>query len=261
MALNAIAVFGFSVKFSSQILVVLATFGVLFAFRSLLESSSGISRLRASLLSPAILIPMVWNYIILSGILFPEDIPALLLFILGLTYLFKRKMYAFHIVFLLAIVNRESSIFLLPAMFLIQVGKRDLLKLIVHVLILAGIWYGVKILLMHFFGGGMDAPLYLNTFSPNLAFCKSIINLNPKVLRLLMLFGGLWIVLPFCYGKAPNRLLLLTLMLPVFFAIMVYVGNLDHESRIFTEMIPVVAAPPILLFNRKLDSFHANTSF
>lgn len=69
-----------------------------------------------------------------------------------------------------------------------------------------------------------------------------------------MLFGGLWIVLPFCYGRVPNRLLLLSLMVPVFFAVMVLAGNLDNESRIFTEMIPVVAAPPILLFNRRLDS-------
>lgn len=257
LLLKAIAVLGFSAKVSSQILVVLTTFGVLFAFRSFLGSSSGISLTRASLLAPAILIPMVWNYILLSGILFPEDIPALLLYILGLTYLFKRKKFAFHLVFLLAIVNRESSLFLIPAMFLIQVGKRNLLKLMVHIVVLAGIWYGVRLLLMHFFGGGVNAPLYVNVFSQNLALCKSVIHLNPKALRLLMLFGGLWIVLPFCYGKVPNKLLLLTLMLPAFFAIMLYVGNFDHESRIFTEMIPVVAAPPIILFNRRLGSLHA----
>ncbi len=136
LALNAIAVLGFSLRQSSQILVVIATVGILFAFRSMLESSSRLPRSRASLLAPAILIPMVWNYIILSGILFPEDIPALLLFTLGLTFLFREKRWHFHVVFLLAILNRESSVFLLPAMFLIQVGKRNLLKLTGHILAL-----------------------------------------------------------------------------------------------------------------------------
>ena len=231
----------------------LSTFGTLFAFRRLLISSSGMSFSRATLLAPGILIPMTWNYAIISRLIFPEDLPALFLFTLGLVFLFEKRPIAFHVVFILAILNRESSIFLLPAMFLIQVGSRKFLRLVLHISLLALIWYGLKLLLMHFFGGGISGPQYLNTFSQNLTLIKSIVHLDPRALLLLLMFGGLWAAIPFCYRKVPDRIMLLTLMVPVFFFVIIYVGNLNREFRVFTEMIPVVAAPPLLLFERYLD--------
>ena len=252
MFLNIIGLSGLSVKTSSAVLITAAVFGTLIAFRRLLLQSSGISPVRASLLAPAILIPMTWNYSIISRMVYPEDLPALLLFTLGLAFLFEKRTLAFHVVFLLAILNRESAVFLLPSMFLIQVGSRRLSRLLIHIFILAAVWYGMKMLLMHLFAGGVG-PQYLNTYSQNLELLKAVLDFDPKALRLLLLFGGLWAVIPFCYGKVPGRIMLLSLMVPVFFAVITYVGNLDREFRVFTEMIPVVAAPPVLLFNRYLE--------
>ena len=253
LALNVLTELNVTAKTSSWILVALSTFGTLFAFRRMLISSSGLSLSRATLLASGILIPMTWNYAIISRLIFPEDLPALLLFTLGLAFLFEKRAIAFHVVFILAILNRESSIFLLPAMFLIQLGRRRLLRLVLHISVLALTWFGLKLLLMHFFGGGISGPQYLNTFSQNLALIKSLVDLDHRALLLLLMFGGLWLVIPFCYGKVPNRIMLLTLMVPVFFGVMTYVGNLNREFRVFTEMIPVVAAPPLILFGKYLD--------
>lgn len=252
LVLKAFTSLGFSIEFSSQILAVLATLGVLYAFRSLIEASGNVPRGRATLFAPLILIPMLWNYIISSDIIYPEDIPALLLFTIGLTYLFKKNMLSFSIVFLIATLNRESSIFLLPAMFLIQFKNRKLSDLIIHLTVLAAAWIGIKLLLMHYFGGGIHSSYYINTLRDNLAICKSIFHLEPGGLRLLTLFGGLWLFVPISYRKIPDKVFFLTLMVPVFFAIMVFVGNLDGEFRIFNEMIPVVTAPTALLFSSYL---------
>lgn len=200
LALKVVAAAGFSPVAASKVLLVLSAVGVLFAFRSLLVSSAGVTPSRASLLSPAILVPMTWNYVILSNVVYPEDIPALLLFILGLSYLFDGRMARFHAVFMLAVLNRESAVFLVPAMFLVQLGRRDLRALVLHCLGLGAAWFAARMLLMHFFGGGMDAPMYLKTLDENLEFCRSILRLNPRAVRMLMVFGGAWIALPFCGG-------------------------------------------------------------
>ncbi len=249
LAIRPMMWLGLSMSLASLFLAVLATAGTLIVFERYL-SAWGLLESRSVLLAPAILLPMAWNYIVLSDIHFPEDIPATLLFVLGLLLLKRKRMLAFHIVFLAAVANRETSLFLVPAMFLLQVGERRTAPLLLHVLALGGVWLGGRLLLMELLGGGAGASMHENNFAFNLRLCKSLFALNPRALRMLMLFGGLWAFLPLCAGRVPGRMLLLLMLLVPFFAVMMVAGNLDGEARIFNEMIPLVTAPVVLLFER-----------
>ncbi len=250
--LRFFTIFGLSIEASSYILTVLTLTGILYAFRAMLEVAGELPSARSILLAPFIIVPIFWNYTVLSEIMYPEDFPAMLLFMLGLLFLYKEKSSAFHLVFLLAALNRESSIFLLPAMLILQIRKRRLSSLLLHLLVLAAIWAVIKAARMHFFGGGIDAPYYVNSFKYNIIYLKSMLNLKPEGLSLLCMFGGLWLAIPFCFGKVPPRVLVLTIMFPFFFAVMLLAGNLNGELRIFNEMVPVITAPAVLLFSRYL---------
>ena len=193
---------------------------------------------------------MVWNYIILSSAHYIDDIPAMLFFVLGLTALESGKRLWFYLVFFVAVINRETAVFLVPAMLILRFKQEKLWKLAVRSVVLIGIAYGLRHLLVFVldFKPEYSAGMFQNTLKANLIFMGSLFHGDPEALRMLMIFGGLWAVLPFCRKNVPKKAMQLTLILPLFFAGMLYVGNLNNEARIFNEMIPPVTTPCIALF-------------
>ena len=216
----------------------------------------GASEESSILYAPLILLPMVWNYIILSSIHYLDDVPAVLFFTLGLVAISEKKLFRFHLIFIIAVINRETAVFLIPAMFLMQFGKRKISLLLTHSLLLLVAALAVRLFLNNLVGAGSSIPasMYEAHFSNNIAVLKRMISGDTQELRMLMTFGGLWLLLPFLIRKVKSDVMLMTLLLPVFFAGMTFVGNLSDEARIFNEMIPVVTAPCILFLAVKLKS-------
>lgn len=240
---------------SAMILVMVTTIALLFFFAKLLNLW-GLDKEKSMLLAPFILIPMVWNYVILSQIHYPEDIPSVLFFTLGLVALAEKKSTQFHVIFLLAIINRESAVFLVPSMFLMEIGRRKTSSLLLHSFVLIVTAFGIRLFLNNLIStdGALINVMHENNFRVNIQFLWSALQGNPEALKMIMLFGGLWLWLPFCIGRVTQRVMLLTVLLPVFFVSMLVVGNFHAEARIFNEMIPVVTAPCILLlFTRSQD--------
>lgn len=195
---------------------------------------------------------MVWNYIILSSIHYVEDVPAILLFTLGLIALAEKKSFRFHAIFLVAVVNRETAVFLIPAMLLMQFGKRKTIPLLAHSFLLLGTALGIRVFLNSLVSSGdpTEVSMFNNHFMENVHFLLSGFKGNTEALRTMMTFSGLWLFLPFCFGKVRREVMLMTVLLPVFFVGMAVVGNLNGEARIYNEMIPVVATPCLLFLTQ-----------
>lgn len=200
---------------------------------------------------------MVWNYIILSSAHYIDDIPAILFFVLGLTALASGKRFWFYLIFFVAVINRETAVFLIPAMLIIRFKEEKPWKLAIQSAVLAGVAYGIRLLLIFAlnFKPEHSAGIFQNTLRTNLLFLESLFSGNPEALRMLLIFGGLWAMLPFCWKRAPVKVMRLTLILPLFFAGMLFVGNFNNEARIFNELIPLVTIPcTVLLFPQKKQS-------
>jgi len=134
-----------------------------------------------------------------------------------------------------------------------QFGKRKTPLLLVHSLALIAAAFAVKLFLNNLVGAVSSVPasMYEAHFSDNMAILKSMISGNTQDLRMLMTFGGLWLLLPFITGKIRSDVMLMTVLLPIFFTGMVFVGNLSDEARKFNEMIPVVTVPCILFLEAR----------
>jgi hypothetical protein len=74
-----------------------------------------------------IFIPVSWNFIFLNGLIdgaglyYPYDIPSLCFFTLGLLLFLEKKWCWFYVVFILALLNRESACFISIAGFSLSV--------------------------------------------------------------------------------------------------------------------------------------------
>lgn len=208
----------------------------------------GQSREKSLLLAPFILVPMVWNYILLSSAHYIDDIPAILLFTIGLTALAENRSFRFHIIFLIAMVNRETAVFLIPAMVLMQTGKKRLSALLLHSLVLFAAAFVIRLFLYKLIstGNSSSVSMFDTILKDNIHFLLSIFQGNPEALRMLMTFGGIWLLLPFCFGRVKPAVMRMTILLPLYFVGMLVVGNFNDEARIFNEMIPIVTVPAIL---------------
>lgn len=240
---------GLSARVSALIHIGVFTVLTLFAYAAFL-GDYGVTRGESGYLAaPAILIPMIWNYVILSSAHYIDDIPAVFFFIAGLILLKRRPFSSllFNIVFAVAFLNRESAVFLIPAMFLLHLKKRKLIPLTLHCVALTATAYLVRIGLIRVLSSDPTAssPMFVNTLRINVSFLLTMFSGNAEALRMLMTFGGLWVLLPFCLPAAGSELRKLTVLLPVFFAGMLVAGSMNDEARIFNEMIPVVLSPCI----------------
>lgn len=96
-----------------------------------------------------------------------------------------------------------------------------------------------------------STAMFENHFHSNLDFVLSTFKGNPEALRMLMTFGGLWIVLPLCLRNAGGDTQRLLALFPLFYIVMLIVGNMNDEARIFSEMIPPVTTVIISAFRHE----------
>ncbi len=81
---------GFSATTSAFIYIGASTMLLLLAYSGYLEQGTAAAPASSSALSALILVPMVWNYSILSSAHYIDDVPAILFFVMGLKLLHNR---------------------------------------------------------------------------------------------------------------------------------------------------------------------------
>jgi len=245
-------VLGVDLKLIFQLLATLSVFGLLIVYRSYL--SNFVRPEFATVMSVAIVYPMLWNFCLLNDLYYPFDLPSLFFFTLGCHYIYQRKWHLYYPVFVLALLNRETSCFLVFVMIFCFFRRMRSRELLWHVLAQGLIWAGLKSLF--YFLLGPDTRVFaLFRLSFNARMLWGILTLSgngPKDLtKLALAFGGAWWVLPWILRFQPRFLKRSTLVVIPFIVVIIFMGFAD-EIRDYVELIPVILSPVLYAFARGL---------
>ncbi len=161
------------------------------------------------------------------------------LFIIGLTVaILRRNAWAWLALFAVGTFNRETTIYLFPALALIwwRYGKARTIAVVVASCV---IWLATKTVLSHWFGApSLTADLAALNYQ---YIVYGVWASEPRSrMQLLYALGGLWICIPLVWQSLDydHRALLVTL--PVAFAFLFVFGN-AWEVRTFGDVAPVLA--------------------
>jgi hypothetical protein len=206
-------------------------------------------------LTPVILYPMLWNYIILNQSFQYYDFTAILIFTIGLYFILKENFILFLLAFIIGIINKETAGYLIFAYLLYNYKSLYTGKIITRTIILGAIFIGWKLLLNYIFrnnpGDSFEVGYYENVRIVKELFTNKILLKN-----LALNFGGLYIfvILLFITGawkKFPNRkLLFINLVIVPYYIFGIYITYIT-EVRVYTELIPMITT----LFLIYLSSF------
>jgi hypothetical protein len=236
-----------SVSSIDKYLLIASAWGILMLFASFLALY--IPKSRAWVSAPLILIPMIWNFCLLTLFHYPSDLPAIV-FLLGCVVLWRsNRRWAYYACFMLACFNRETILFILPCLFALDWSDRRLKFWMLHTALHLAIFGAVKLVLWKLFEHSPGAPVE-DHLEKNLAVLLDFITLRNGAPRyFLFLFGGLHLAALALLRWAPRELQRLTVVTILFWAGMIYAGIL-LESRIFGELIPIYTAIVIVVAAR-----------
>lgn len=176
---------------------------------------------------------------------FPYDMPAILLFTVGLILLYQRRWAIYYPFFILATLNKETACFLTVVYLLTEAGKSRPKTIAAHCLAQLFIWVAIKHGLYRLYADNPGAGLFEDQFSHNLYLLSRPQN-YPNLLRI---FGGTWISVMFFNRRIKDDFVRRSLLVVFpFLFVMLFMGKLD-EIRIYGELIPVVFAAFLIIFN------------
>jgi len=226
-------------------LAFLSVFCLLIAYRGYL--SNFLRPEFATVMSVGIVYPMLWNFCLLNNIYLPFDLPAVLFFILGCHYIYQRKWHIYYPVFVLAVLNRDTSGFLVFVLLFCLFREMKSGRLLRHLIAHVFIYVGLKYLLYSVLG---PDPRVFSTcrLTSNVKVVSDILAFSgngPKDLaKLVLVFGGTWLAIPWLYRTQPRFLKRCILTMIPFLVVISFMGVID-ESRCYAEMIPVILTPVI----------------
>jgi hypothetical protein len=199
----------------------------------------------STVFSLALIYPMIWNLSLLNALYFPFDIPSILFFVMGCHFICRRNWRAYYPVLVLAILNRETSVFLIAVFALAICGSMRLRDFLWHLAAQTIIWVGLKVLIFATISG-TAAVLTKSHLGTNLSVLRDMVAMRGNFLKdwakLLLAFGGTWLVLPWVLRRQPAYLKRSLLVILPFMALALFKGVID-EMRAYNELIPVVFTP------------------
>jgi hypothetical protein len=197
-------------------------------------------------LAPVIVYPMVWNYVLLSQTFQYYDLCAVFFFVLGLYLIVKGRFSFLLIVFVLALLNKESSVYLIFAYLLYNYKSIFKIRTIANTLIMAAIFVGIKLFLSHIFRNNSGDDFEVTVYG-NLETVQNFFQSHVYAKSIFLNFGGIYLftVLLFITGRWRkfNHLE----RLPLIFINLVFVPYILFgiflvyyiEVRVYAELIPV----------------------
>ena len=221
----------------------IALLAIGFGFRRYLSRFT--ARRHADVMAPAIFALLPFNYGMQD--FYPYDMPALAFTVWGLVLLGERRFAAFYLLYIAATFNRESSLFLAGATAAIWYGRQPHWQTAAHLCAQLGIWLAIKWYLFVTFDENVRSGLGL--FVPQLKMNAALLFGLPHIAAsTLWSWGMLWLPVIVRYSRLHSIELRRTLMLvPAYVAAMLVVGVVN-ETRIYGEMLPIVAAAAFVIF-------------
>jgi hypothetical protein len=193
----------------------------------------------ASIAALSIYAVLPFNYFNLPY--YPYDIPSVLFFTAGMLLIYQRAWIWFYPLFVVATLNRETSIFLavVTAFVLFDKYSRSLLALLIGSQL--AIWAAIKgaLWMVYQHNRWMGYGLYQFQLKVNLA---TLFDYPIKGVIALATWGCLWIAVVIWHQRIGDERLRRTLWtVPVFVAGM-FVAGFVIELRIYGEVLPIVLA-------------------
>ena len=189
---------------------------------------------------------------------YPYDVPSMLFFTVGLILIDQRRWLLFYPLFVVATINRETSIFLTVATALIWFGRQPVHQTAVHVLGQGVLWLLTKWWLFETFKG--NPAFGYGLFQPQLKMNVVLLLEHPlSIAAALSTWAFLWIPVIARYDRIRHPGLRRTLWLvPMVVAAMTLVGVVT-ETRIYAELLPVVMAGAFVVLIDSLKSYFTTT--
>jgi hypothetical protein len=222
-----------------------------------------------------ILVPLSWNYIFINGLIdgaslyYPYDLPSLTLFSLGTILFCKRNWFAFYPMFLLALINRESSCFISIAGFLLCITPinssiKNWIKqnnnLFYHVLTQAVLWLCSRTILSWIFkenpGLFFEQPHSMYDFLVCLMNGESHWAMrNP--LWFLTIFAGIWIIptVLYRYIEIKEKKLLIC---GIIYLVSLTLRSNMMEVRVYNELNVIIFVISATVFLRAKEKIIKN---
>lgn len=233
-----------------RLLEFLSVLSLVVAFRAFLSRFFNHLLLR-SVLAFSIFLVLPFN--VLHTYWYPYDIPSILFFVLGVLALYRRNWLGFYILFAVATINRETTLFLTFLFIITNLGQLPLKRLAGHTAVQLIIWTLIKGLLQTIYVENPGQGAFQLTLTDNLQFLFQ----PGGWLWVLPNWGLTWILALIGYRhlKDPFVKRALWVIIPVF-AVMMLVGKVD-ELRIYAELTPIVLTAALLtlqnLFQQELS--------
>jgi hypothetical protein len=193
----------------------------------------------ASVMALTIYAVLPFNYFNLPY--YPYDIPSVLLFTVGLLLIYERRWRWFFPLFVIATLNRETSIFLAVASLFVLFDQYSWPRLGLIVGSQLAIWVAVKAFLWVVYQQNrwMGYGLYQFQLKVNAA---TLLNYPIKGVIALATWGCLWLAVVIWHRRIHDVYLKRTLWtVPVFIVGMMFAGFVI-ELRIYGEVLPIVLA-------------------
>ena len=192
---------------------------------------------------------MYFSYVALANsykLSFPYDIPNLPIFAACLYAIFRNKVGRLHVLFFIACLSRETSVFLVVIYLLWHMHRpvRNLASVVMHACIMLAILAVTKYVLFGIYAGNpMEhgsriSGIFTLRFQQNLEYLT-----QPQYWpNLFSSFGFLWIILALCYRYVPDPALRRTLWVVVPWTGTMFVVGVLTEVRIFGELTVLLSA-------------------
>jgi hypothetical protein len=209
----------------------------------------------ARVLALGILYPLAWNFCGLNLMYFPFDLPGVFLFAAAFFALTRGRWFVYYALFVVATLNRETT-WLLTVIFLcVQFRHVTVRALAGHAIAQAALWVGIKAVLFHAFPGE-ERILFADMAWQNLETIRGMLTLSGSGLKdwakLGLMFGSLWLALPFVWRGRPEPVRRALLAVPVFIIPITIVGTID-EARVYGELLVLITMPSLLWLAARLE--------
>ncbi|HZQ98616.1 MAG TPA: hypothetical protein VFC93_07345 [Chloroflexota bacterium] len=182
----------------------------------------------------ALLYALAFNDLVLDTHYYPYDLPAVAFWTAFLLVALERRWRLLHPVFWLATLNRETSVFMIPALGLSLYGAIPAWQLALHSITMIAVWAGLQWWLRAAFAGNGGAAFEVH-MTDNLAYLATPSNWLP----LLLCWGGAWLPAFATWRHQPAPLRRLLMLVPPFAAVFFY-GGVVGEIRVLGEVAPIV---------------------
>ncbi len=208
-------------------------------------------------LSPIIIYPMIWDYVIMNGQFFYMDFSVLLIIILGFHFIVTRQYNFLLLIFLLGLLNHPSVGYLIIAFLLFNYNKLLKVRTIFYSLVMALIYIGYYSLMDRIFKDTAGYFVVFNLYRNLSLFTELKRHIIAR--DFLLNFGGLhfFVLIFFLSGqwkKYRGPLLYINLVI-IPYVISILLSFSIEEMRNYIAVIPFIVVLSLIFLSTFENSF------